>query len=173
MNRPCVAKSFFCAKNAQLPYECSKFRRTLSSVLTVATWDNINLVKTFCGRKIQLTWLYIYPWEEGIIKDDILVIGYPSPPSGHFGNTSSVKRDPLDLFFFGPSFGFLALLLEHCFCYVLGWDFWFFAKCLMWNTLVNTSQLRWALWSSWPDQWFLVKSYALKQIGIIKYALSA
>ena len=89
--------------NAQLPYECSKFRRTLSSVLTVATWDNINLIKTFCGRKIQLTWLYIYPWEEGIIKDDILVIGYPSSryhhrhdASGHFGNTSSVRRDPLD-----------------------------------------------------------------------------
>ena len=46
--------------------------------------------------------LYLYPWEEGINKDNILTNGYPSsllpPPAGHFGQTSSVKRDPLDLF---------------------------------------------------------------------------
>ena len=63
----------------------------------------------FQGKQIQLIWLYIYPWEEGKTKDEILAIRYPSspppPPSGHFEQTLSVEGDPLDLFFW-------ALLLD-------------------------------------------------------------
>ena len=48
----------------------------------------------------------IYSWEEGINKNNILANRYPSsplpPPSGHSGQTLSVKRDPLDLFLLAP-----------------------------------------------------------------------
>ena len=42
--------------------------------------------------------------------ENMLAIRYPSspltPPSNNFGQTLSDKRNPLDLFFFGPPFGF-------------------------------------------------------------------
>ena len=41
MTRPCVAKSFFCNKHAELPYECSKFRRKSSSSMKSETYHKI------------------------------------------------------------------------------------------------------------------------------------
>ena len=65
--------------------------------------------QNFLWEEIQLIWLYIYPWEEGMTKVEMPAIRYPSspllPPSGHFGQTLSVAGDPLDLFFW-------ALLLD-------------------------------------------------------------
>ena len=59
--------------------------------------------QNFLWEEIQLIWLYIYPWEEEMTKDEMLAIRYPSsplpPPTGHFGQTLSVEGDPLDLFF--------------------------------------------------------------------------
>ena len=50
------------------------------------------------GKKFSSVGLFIYPWEEGITKDNLLAIRYPSSPlppsSGHLSQTLSAERVP-------------------------------------------------------------------------------
>ena len=81
------------------------FNREIFNQSNQLQWNNstpsnqsIKIAVQTSASSDRISVLFIYPWEEGITKDNLLAIRYPSSPlppsSGHLSQTLSAERVP-------------------------------------------------------------------------------